>query len=363
MSEFRVTAERLTIHEHPNADALELAQVGLYRAVVPKGAYRTGDYALYIPEQAILPPALIEELGLGGYLAGKDHNRVKAVRLRGEVSQGVVCRPKAVGMDHAWDKPAWFAEGSEIMEYDFAEELGITKWVPEVPADLSGTMISAPNILPWIDIQNIQRYPDVFAPGEKVTATEKIHGSACCVTVTATGDLFVSSKGFSDKRLAILESEKNLYWRAMRAFGVEDVARRILRKLDAERVGIYAEVYGVQDLMYGRTKGHPGYAVFDIQVDADDEIYWLHQREVVDLLDGALPMVPTLYSGPFDIDTILSVAQGYETVTGTQAHIREGVVVRPWIERTSDVLGGDRAIVKVVSPDYLLRKGKVTEYE
>lgn len=26
MSEFRVTAERLTIHEHPNADALELAQ-------------------------------------------------------------------------------------------------------------------------------------------------------------------------------------------------------------------------------------------------------------------------------------------------------------------------------------------------
>lgn len=55
MSTLRVTAERLTILAHPNADALELAQVGLYRAVVAKGAYRTGDLALYIPKQSVLP--------------------------------------------------------------------------------------------------------------------------------------------------------------------------------------------------------------------------------------------------------------------------------------------------------------------
>lgn len=34
MSTLRVTAEVLTVHEHPNADALELAQVSLYPAVV-----------------------------------------------------------------------------------------------------------------------------------------------------------------------------------------------------------------------------------------------------------------------------------------------------------------------------------------
>ena len=70
MSTLRVTAEVLTVHEHPNADALELAQVGLYRAVVAKGAYRTGDAAVYIPEQSVLPAELIEELGLTGRLAG-----------------------------------------------------------------------------------------------------------------------------------------------------------------------------------------------------------------------------------------------------------------------------------------------------
>jgi RNA ligase (TIGR02306 family) len=79
VSSLRVTIEQLTIHEHPNADALELAQVGLYRAVVAKGAYRTGDFALYIPEQAVLPVDLIEELGLTGRLSGKEKNRVKAI--------------------------------------------------------------------------------------------------------------------------------------------------------------------------------------------------------------------------------------------------------------------------------------------
>lgn len=53
MSTLRVTAEQLIIHPHDNADALELAQVGLYRAVVAKGQFRTGDWALYIPEGSI----------------------------------------------------------------------------------------------------------------------------------------------------------------------------------------------------------------------------------------------------------------------------------------------------------------------
>ena len=75
MSTFKVTAEKLVIHPHPNADALELAQMGLYRAVVPKGVYKTGDYAVYIPEQAVLPDDLIEELGLTGRLAGEDRIR------------------------------------------------------------------------------------------------------------------------------------------------------------------------------------------------------------------------------------------------------------------------------------------------
>lgn len=198
MSTLRVTAEVLTVHEHPNADALELAQVGLYRAVVAKGAFRSGEVALYIPEQAVLPDELIEELGLTGRLAGSAANRVRAVRLRGELSQGLVCRPKALdGVDLA---------AAAALGTDFAERLGITKWVPPIPPTMNGEVEPASELLPWVDIENIQRHPDIFTPGEPVVLTEKLHGSACLLTYVADeGRVYVSSKGFGARSLALKE--------------------------------------------------------------------------------------------------------------------------------------------------------------
>ncbi|MEU6092313.1 RNA ligase (ATP) [Streptomyces sp. NPDC047085] len=355
MSTLRVTAEVLTVHEHPNADALELAQVGLYRAVVAKGAYRTGEAAVYIPEQSVLPAGLIEELGLTGRLAGGEANRVKAVRLRGELSQGIVCRPRALA---DVDLARAAAQGT-----DFAERLGITKWVPPIPPTMSGDVESAPDLLPWVDIENIQRYPDVFTPGEPVVLTEKLHGSACLLTYVADeGRVYVSSKGFGAKSLALTEDSRNLYWRAVRGHGVAEAAARLCERLGATRVGIFGEVYGagVQDLTYGADgrRDTLGYAAFDVSAELDGAVRWLDPAEV---LDGELPLVPRLFSGPYDIERVLELASGRETVSGKGLHLREGVVIRPVVERYSPVTGG-RAIAKAVSPAYLTRKGG-TEYE
>ncbi|MER6270542.1 RNA ligase (ATP) [Streptomyces sp900105755] len=355
MSTLRVTAEVLTVHEHPNADALELAQVGLYRAVVAKGVYRTGETALYIPEQAVLPAGLIEELGLTGRLAGSNADRVRAVRLRGELSQGIVCRPKALaGVDLA--RAA--AEGT-----DFAETLGITKWVPPVPPTMDGDVESAPGLLPWVDIENIQRYPGIFEPGEPVVLTEKLHGSACLLTYVADADrVYVSSKGFGAKSLALKEDPRNLYWRAVRGHGVAEAARRLAERLGARRVGIFGEVYGagVQDLTYGADgrRESLGYAAFDVSAECDGAVRWLDAAE---LLAGELPLVPRLFEGAYDIERVLEVASGRETVSGRGLHLREGVVIRPVVERYSAVTGG-RAIAKAVSGAYLTRKGG-TEFE
>lgn len=355
MSTLRVTAEVLTVHEHPNADALELAQVGLYRAVVAKGVYRTGDVAVYIPEQSVLPAGLIEELGLTGRLAGSNADRVKAVRLRGELSQGIVCRP---GVLADFDLARAAADG-----VDFAERLGITKWVPPVPTSMSGDVEAAPELLPWVDIENIQRYPDVFAEGEAVVLTEKLHGSACLVTYVADeGRVHVSSKGFGAKSLALKEDPRNLYWRAVRGHGVAEVAARVAERLGARRVGVFGEVYGagVQDLTYGADgrRDTLGFAVFDVAAEIDGSVRWLDAAEV---LGGELPLVPRLYEGPYDIERVLEVATGRETVSGKGLHLREGVVIRSAVERYSPVTGG-RAIAKAVSPAYLTRKGG-TEFE
>jgi len=355
MSTLRVTAEVLTVHEHPNADALELAQVGLYRAVVTKGAYRTGDAAVYIPEQSVLPTGLIEELGLTGRLAGSNSDRVKAVRLRGELSQGIVCRPKALA---DVDLARAALDGT-----DFAELLGITKWVPPIPPTMDGEVESAPELLPWVDIENIQRFPDIFTPGEAVVLTEKLHGSACLLTYLAEEDrVHVSSKGFGAKSLALKEDPRNLYWRAMHGHGVAEVAARLADRLGARRVGIFGEVYGagVQDLTYGADgrRESLGYAVFDVSAEVDGTVRWLDAAE---LLGGELPLVPRLFEGAYDIDRVLEVASGRETVSGRGLHLREGVVIRPAVERYSPVTGG-RAIAKAVSAAYLTRKGG-TEYE
>ncbi|MFJ9517288.1 RNA ligase (ATP) [Kitasatospora sp. NPDC101801] len=355
MSTLRVTAERLTILKHPNADALELAQVSLYRAVVAKGAYRTGELAVYIPEQAVLPPALIEELGLTGKLAGGARDRVKAVRLRGELSQGIVCRPAALA---GTDLAEAVAEGA-----DFAGLLGITKWVPPIPVGMSGEVESAPELLPWVDIENLKRFPDVFEPGEPVVVSEKLHGSCCLVTFHAgSGAVQVSSKGIGAQRLALREDDLNLYWRSVRAHGIPAVAAELAERLGASRIGIFGEVFGVgvQDLSYGESGRTelPGYAAFDVSAVIDGELHWLDATE---LLAGKLPLVPQLWSGPFDPDTVLALADGRETFSGRELHIREGVVVRPVVERYSPVTGG-RAIAKVVSGAYLTRKGG-TEYE
>ncbi|WP_026400769.1 RNA ligase (ATP) [Actinomadura rifamycini] len=354
MSTLRVTAERLTVLPHDNADALELAQVGLYRAVVQKGRYATGDWAVYIPEGSVLPDELIGELGLTGKLAGSARNRVKAVRLRGELSQGIVCRPRALD---GTDLAAAHAEGR-----NFADELGIVKWVPPIPVHMAGEVVPAPDLIRWIEIEDVKRYPTIFEPGEAVVATEKIHGTACLLTL-ADGEPFVSSKGFGGKSLALVRDGENLYWRTLEAHGAVEAAAKIAERFGASRVGLFGEVYGrrVQDLHYGAAE--PGYAAFDVAVAGEDgAVRWLDPAELAGVLaDAGLPAAPVLYEGGYDEALLMELASGRETVSGKAEHLREGLVVRPAAGRRSPVTGG-RAIAKFVSPGYLTRKGG-TEFE
>jgi RNA ligase (TIGR02306 family) len=355
MSTLLVTTERLTIRPHPNADSLELARVGLYEAVVGKGTYQTGDYAVYIPEGAILPEDLIAELNLTGRLAGKAKNRIKAIRLRGELSQGIVCSPLSLaGRDL-----------ESLHGVNLAKELGIIKWIPEVPVHMSGVAEAAPDMLKWIEIENLKRFPDVFEVGEQVIATEKVHGTCFCLS-SVGGETFISSKGMAEQGLALVKDENNLYWSAAIAHNLPEIANRIAHNFDATRVAIYGEVYGagVQDLHYGKSakQGKPGFVVFDIRIELAGELAWV-AADLLPLLASqyGLPTAPILYSGPFDLEALTLVASGLETISGTGAHIREGIVIRPARNRDSSVLKG-RAIAKLVSDDYLTRSGG-TEYQ
>ena len=63
-------------------------------------------------------------------------------------------------------------------------------------------------------------------------------------------------------------------------------------------------------------------------------------------------LVPILYRGPFSLDKIKELAKGNSTFSD---HIREGVVVKPVVERIDPKVG--RVILKYINDDYLFSKG------
>ena len=214
MSDFQVPVVRLVIKPHPNADKLEIAEVGGYQCIVGKGDFKTDDFAVYIPEAAIVPDDLIEKLGLTGRLAGPKHNRVKAIKLRGILSQGLVCPvdhlPISVIDDYQVDKDTKTLRVS-FDGTDMAKALGITKYEPLVPAQMAGNVWNA-GMARTIryDIENIKKFPRTFEDGEEVVFTEKIHGTWCMAAHMPMrlrdpeqGKIFVSSKGQAAKGLCL----------------------------------------------------------------------------------------------------------------------------------------------------------------
>ena len=104
MSEFEVKTYPVIIERHPDADLLELARIGDYYSIVLKGQFQTGDTCAYIPEASVIPDNLIAKMGLEGKLAGRAHNRVKAIKLRGVLSQGLVYPCQTIRREWTWRK-------------------------------------------------------------------------------------------------------------------------------------------------------------------------------------------------------------------------------------------------------------------
>jgi RNA ligase (TIGR02306 family) len=370
MSTFEVTIETINVFPHPNAERLELARVGLYNIVVGKGTYNTGDKVIYIPEFAVLPEGIIETLGLVGKLAGSAKNRVKPIALRGSVSQGLVA-PLSILPENA------IAEIGE--DGDFSEILGIKKWQPEVPEGMSGEREGNVDLIPWIDIENLKKFPDLFEDGEMIAVDEKVHGTASLYTfinpTSENPEILVSSKGLGSQRLVIKPSNKVLYWNVLSEYKIQELARFVAENFAEKipggtitKVAIFGETYGqgVQDLNYGRSDKR-GFLAFDIffeykNAEGYEHGFWLNPSEVKSAADAVgVPIPPRLYEGPFSLEIVEKLAYGPEQVSGTEAHIREGVVIRP-VERPREYSDGSHRIAKYVSDDYLTRKD-ATEYQ
>lgn len=154
----------LEVYPHPNADSLEFVKVLGFRCIVPKDKYRVGDYVVLIQPDTVLPDFDWAQM------YKKRSKRVKAIRLRGEWSFGIVEDPKVLLPHHL---PIQKYEGSDCATY-----LGITKYEAAIPEgiNIQGTL---PHNMPRTGETKYQNIDLTSLYGSKVDVTLKVDGESC----------------------------------------------------------------------------------------------------------------------------------------------------------------------------------------
>jgi RNA ligase (TIGR02306 family) len=336
------------VHEHPNADNLAIAEVGGWQFVTQKSGYKAGDKVVYFPPDTVLPGDVAEELGVARYL---DKGRIKAIKLRGEPSFGLVVPPA---------DPTW------PVGLDVAEHYGAKKWEPPAREftgrNVGGQQPLYSDALPenpmfnrYTDIENLRHYKTLFNEGEPVYVSEKVHGTSCRIGIVDGEWQAGCGKGRQRKPLAeCVYPDSAWYWFPRSIAGVDalltDLARHNTQAI------LYGEVYGsgVQSLNYGLAQGKIAFAAFDLMING---VYLNGPafREVMASYD--IPVVPSFGYLTYNFEKIRDLANGPTTLGAT--HIREGVVVKPLTERNHPKVG--RLVLKYVSDAYLT--GKQTDFK
>jgi RNA ligase (TIGR02306 family) len=316
-STHRVEVVPVVLEPHGNADSLSIVRVWGYTAIVRTADWLERNIGAYIPPDSVVP-----DTDQFSFLQG--HRRIKAKKLRGVQSWGLLV-------------PA--PEGSQVGD-DVAEQMGIVHYEPPIHGPGMGQAATPPKTRDFskFDVDAMLRYSYLFTEGEPVIATEKIHGANCRVTMDEDG-LHVGSRN-----LWVNEEPSNIYWRAIRQTpGVEEYLRSV-----PFGTAIYGEVYGwVQELRYGAQQGQVWFAMFDVNLPDR----WMRPDEVENVsAQFKIPMPPVIYRGLFDLERLKACSEGPSLIVSAQ-HMREGIVVRPAVDRWDERLG--RVILKLVNPAYL----------
>ncbi len=313
MSQRQVIKAKVKLFPHPNAEKLELCKVGPFQLVVQKGLYQGGDTVIVAPEKAVLPPHLAQhytntDTGVS-YLRGENHDRVGIIRLRGELSQGVVI--PNTGYEHL------------PFDHDLSSELGITFWEPPIPQSLMGDVenLSSKVTVQYThhDVEQFGIYQAEFVQGEEVLLTEKLHGSQGIYYRNPDGDWSVTSKGLSQRGLGLKASDGNSYWQAAHNMGLFAAVQALSLEGDLQ---IFGEVIPIQKgFSYGQSK--VTVKIFKVVKNGEVQAYdhlepWFREH-----------FVPILYRGPYTLERLLPLKEGLETVSGKGLHIKEGAVLTP----------------------------------
>lgn len=315
----------------PGADKIEVATVDGWKVVVAKDeGHKVGDYVVYCEIDSFLPvEPEFEFLRKSSYRKTNDGDegfRLRTIKLRGQVSQGLIIPLKDAetiaarrGVIYAWEPGQ-----------DITEDLGITKWDPPLPANLVGKAKGYfPSFITKTDEERIQ---NLVAEYEDYKANQGVHGFYITEKLDGSSATFFINDGkfgVCNRNLELAEPDdvnSNTFWKIARELDIETKLRKLGRNIAIQGELIGA---GIQKNPY-KLKGHTVrfFNVFDI-----DKFEKVGYDEFINVIVNELGLqtvpvtsVPGKWRLPESVEELITRAHGHSWVCNTT--VREGIVIR-----------------------------------
>ena len=331
------------------ADAIVLAHVNGWAAVVKKREFSVGQHVVFCEIDSWLPHEIAPFLSNGKepreYLGVKGE-RLRSVKLRGQLSQGLI-------LPYDILPPGEYQQGEDV-----SEKLGIIKYEPPIPAQLSGQVRgNFPSMVNKTDeerVQNIQgldKYLD-----EVFVETEKLHGTSVSFILNENDELEVCSRNLSLK-----EDENNLYWKLAKKNNAVSMLNSVKNYYEAEGVSVVTVAIQGEGVGQGVQKGWeygiqvPEFFMFTIQVNGvkvSEEDYQMFKQmfhQVKSVPEVRKATLRQIVGDSSEIGaTLLKYVEGKSDIDGKT--IREGSVFRCFTDSSFSF--------KAVSNQFLLKGGE-----
>ena len=240
------------------ADLIEITLIDGWQCVVNKGAFKVGDTGAYFEVDSFLPERPeFEFLRRSSFrIMGEEKGfRLKSIRLRGALSQGLLLPLNALNLTGRED------------EETLAESLGVQLWEPPLSADLAGVARGAfPSFIPKTDQERVQNLTGkLWGTGRTITYTdgegneavkhlppavkrtyevsEKVDGSS-----TTFYD-YEGNFGVCSRNLDLLEDENNTFWKMAHRYNLRERLKGTNKAIQGETVGsgIQGNPYKMKD--------------------------------------------------------------------------------------------------------------------
>lgn len=189
------------------ADQIELAKIDGWQCVVSKGKHQAGDAVVYFEIDSFLPvepPYEFLRKGCFRTVEGLGEGfRIKTIRLRGQLSQGLVMSLEDLGLKST------LPEGDDVTSV-----LGVQKYEKPIPAQLRGQMAgNFPSFIPKTDQERVQNCFGKLCKESEWEVTLKLDGTSL-TAYTHEGHIGVCSRNYE------LKDDGNAYWEAAKADGL-----------------------------------------------------------------------------------------------------------------------------------------------